>query len=251
MRFALLTTTMLTAAALTLSACGDDKKDAEAAVTPPAATTPTTPPPATTPETTTPAAETAASDVKVKPGECADVPAAAAKSADTPEPSGKLDTNVRNILVLKTSCGTIKIELDAKNNPKTANSVATLAKAGYYDGTPFHRTVEGFVIQGGDPAGNGTGGPTWKTVEAPPADTKYTEGVVAMAKTGAEAPGTSGSQFFIVTGADVGLPPEYAVAGKVVKGQKIAELISKQGTKGADGPPTKPIIILSAKIDTK
>lgn len=251
MRFALLTTTMLTAAALTLSACGGDKKDADAAVPPPVATTPSTPPPATTPETTTPAAETALSDVKVKSGECADVPAASPKSPDTPEPTGKLDAGVRNILVLKTSCGTIKIELDAKNDPKTANAVATLAKAGYYDGTAFHRTVEGFVIQGGDPNGDGTGGPAWKTVEEPPADTKYTEGVVAMAKTGAEAPGTSGSQFFIVTGADVGLPPEYAVAGKVVKGQDIATLISKQGTKGADGPPTKPILILSAKLQTK
>lgn len=250
MRFALLTTTMLSAAALTLSACGDDKKDADAAVTPPAATTPSTPDPGSTPATTTPG-EAVVSDVKVKPGECADVPAATPKSPDTPEPTGSLDAKVRNILVLKTSCGTIKIELDAKGNPKTANSVATLAKAGYYDGTAFHRTVEGFVIQGGDPNGDGTGGPAWKTVEKPADDTKYTEGVVAMAKTGAEAPGTSGSQFFIVTGADVGLPAEYAVAGKVVKGQKIAELISKQGTKGADGPPTKPILILSAKVDTK
>lgn len=249
MRFALLTTTMLTAAALTLSACGDDKEDAGAA--PPVATTPSTPPPGTTPETTTPEGAAALEDVKVKPGKCADVPAASPKSPDTPEPAGKLDSGTRNILVLETSCGTIKIELDAKNNPKTANSVATLAKAGYYDGTAFHRTVEGFVIQGGDPNGDGTGGPSWKTVEAPPAETKYTEGVVAMAKTGTEAPGTSGSQFFIVTGDDVGLPPEYAVAGKVVKGQKIANLISEQGTKGADGPPTKPILILSAKLDTK
>lgn len=251
MRFALLTTTMLTAAALTLSACGDDKKDADAAVTPPVATTPTTPEPGTTPATTTPGETAALENVKVKPGTCADVPAATPKPADTPEPSGSLDAGVRNILVLKTSCGTIKIELDAKGNPKTANSVATLAKAGYYDGTAFHRTVEGFVIQGGDPNGDGTGGPNWKTTEKPADTTKYTEGVVAMAKTGAEAPGTSGSQFFIVTGADVGLPPEYAVAGKVVKGQKIANLISEQGTKGADGPPTKPVLILSAKVETK
>lgn len=250
MRFRLLTTTMLTAAALTLSACGDDKKDADAAAVPPAATTPTTPDPGASTPTTTPEAAPV-DDVKVKRGECADVPAAQPKSPDTPEPTGKLDEGVRNILTLKTSCGTIKIELDAKGNPKTANSVATLAKAGYYDGTAFHRTVEGFVIQGGDPAGNGTGGPSWKVVEEPSADTKYTEGVVAMAKTGAEAPGTSGSQFFIVTGADVGLPPEYAVAGKVVKGQDIANLISEQGTKGADGPPTKPVLILSATVDTK
>ncbi len=246
MRLRLLT--ILSATALTLSACGDPDPNPDVAVTPPAAETTPSTPAASTPATT-PEAET--SKVKIKAGECADVPAAAPKSPDTPEPSGSLPTDQRNILVLETSCGTIKIELDAAKNPKTANSVATLAKAGYYDGLAFHRTVEGFVIQGGDPAGNGSGGPSWKVVEAPPSDTKYTEGVVAMAKTGTEAPGTSGSQFFIVTGADVGLPPEYAVAGKVVKGQNIAKLISEQGTEGADGPPSKPVVILSAKLETK
>ena len=242
--------TLLTATALTLGACGDpDREPGDSASTPAADTTPTTPTESTPGATTPDEAET--SEVKVKKGECADVPAATPKSPDTPEPSGKLPTDVRTILTLKTSCGTIKIELDAKDNPKTANSLATLAKAGYYDGLAFHRTVEGFVIQGGDPAGNGSGGPSWKVVEAPPAGTKYTEGVVAMAKTGTEAAGTSGSQFFIVTGADVGLPADYAVAGKVVKGQDIAELISKQGTKGADGPPTKPVVIFSATVSEK
>ena len=248
MRIRLLTL-LLTATALTLGACGDPdpKPDVGVADTTPVASTPAE----TTPAATTPEAEGGTADVKVKKGECADVPAAQPKSPDTPEPSGSLPTDKRNILTLKTSCGTIKIELDAKGNPKTANSMATLAKAGYYDGTSFHRTVQGFVIQGGDPAGNGSGGPSWKVVEKPSADTKYTEGVVAMAKTAAEAPGTSGSQFFIVTGADVGLPPEYAVAGKVVKGQDIANLISDQGTAGQDGPPKKPVVILSATVDTK
>lgn len=225
--------TLLTTSALVLAACGDDEEPASPAVasTPAAATSPTTP---------------AGADVAVTEGECADVPAPAAKDTETPEPKGSLDASKRNIVTLKTSCGTIRIELDAKDNPKTANSFATMSKNGYYDGLGFHRTVKGFVIQGGDPAGNGSGGPSWKVVEAPPADTKYTAGVVAMAKTGDEAPGTSGSQFFIVTGADVGLPAEYAVAGKVVKGQKIADAIADLAEEGVDGPPSKPVAIFSA-----
>lgn len=251
MRIRLLT--LLTATALTLGACGDPdpKTDVSDATPPAAATTPATTPDAAASTPAEDSAEAESSDVKVTEGECADVPAAQPKSPDTPEPSGKLDAAKRNILTLKTSCGTIKIELDAKGNPKTANSMATLAEAKYYDGLAFHRTVSGFVIQGGDPAGNGSGGPSWKVVEKPASSAKYTEGVVAMAKTAAEAPGTSGSQFFIVTGADVGLPPEYAIAGKVVKGQKIANLISEQGTEGADGPPNKPVVILSATVSTK
>ncbi|MBJ7471614.1 MAG: peptidylprolyl isomerase [Solirubrobacteraceae bacterium] len=244
MRLRLLT--LMTATALTLGACGDDEETPVADTPPAAATTPAASTPAAT---TPPPAET--EEVEVKKGECADVPAAAPKPADTPEPSGSLPTDVRNILTLKTSCGEIKIELDAEKNPKTANSMATLAKAGYYDGLSFHRTVQGFVVQGGDPAGNGSGGPSWKVVEKPADDAKYTEGVVAMAKTGTEAPGTSGSQFFIVTASDVGLPPEYAIAGKVVKGQDIANLISEQGTEGQDGPPKKPVVIFSATLDTK
>ncbi len=249
MRSALLT--LLTATTLTLGACGDPDPKTDVSSTPPApggAPVASTPP-ATTPETTP--ADAQPQTVKVKKGECADVQAPQPKSPDAPKPSGKLPTDVRNILTLRTSCGIIKIELDAKDNPKTANSVAELAKSGYYDGLGFHRTVEGFVIQGGDPAGNGSGGPSWKVVEAPSEKTKYTAGVVAMAKTATEAAGTSGSQFFIVTAPDVGLPPEYAVAGKVVKGQDVAELIAKQGTKGTDGPPTKPVVIFSAKVSQK
>ena len=248
MRLRLLT--LLTASTLALASCGDDKP-----ADVPIGSTPTQAPstPASTPPAgEDPAGETpAAGDVEVKKGECADVPKAAAKSIETPKPEGSLPTNVRNILTLKTSCGEIKIELDAAKNPKTANSVATMAKNKYYDGTGFDRIVPGFVIQGGDPTATQSGGPPWNVVEAPAKDTKYTKGVVAMAKTGAEAPGTSGSQFFIVVGDDVGLGPDYAVAGKVVKGQDVAELIAGQGSPGVDGPPNKPVVILSATVETK
>ena len=88
--------------------------------------------------------------------------------------------------------------------PNTSASLVALARDGFFDDVIFHRVVPGFVIQGGDPTGTGTGGPGYKTVDVPPQDAQYIQGVVAMAKSGVEPPGTSGSQFFVVTGADVG-----------------------------------------------
>jgi cyclophilin family peptidyl-prolyl cis-trans isomerase len=92
------------------------------------------------------------------------------------------------------------------------------------------------VIQGGDPTATGTGGPGYSTVDTPAETTKYTKGVVAMAKTPTEAPGTSGSQFFVVTGADIGLPPEYAVIGKVTEGLDVVEKIGKLGDPATEEP---------------
>jgi len=151
-----------------------------------------------------------------------------------------------------TSCGAFDVRLAAGRAPKTAASVASLVRKGFYDGLPFHRIAKGFVIQGGDPAGNGSGGPGYKVVEAPPADVQYTRGVVAMAKAGNEASGTSGSQFYVVTGEDAGLPPDYALLGRVSKGQDVVALIEGVDTGGApDGPPTEPVIIEKAQLLTK
>ncbi len=128
---------------------------------------------------------------------------------------------------VETSCGSFEIKLDTKNSPKTANSFAFLAEKGFYDGTTFHRVAPGFVIQGGDPLGNGQGGPGYSVTEAPPQDTTYRNGLVAMAKTEVEPPGTSGSQFFVVTApADAGLPPDYAVLGQVTKGMDAVDAIA-------------------------
>jgi cyclophilin family peptidyl-prolyl cis-trans isomerase len=132
--------------------------------------------------------------------------------------------------VVKTSCGTFDIALDTERAPKTVNSFVFLAENGIYDDLTFHRIVPEFVIQGGDPEGTGSGGPGYSVVEKPPANLAYTKGVVAMAKTGAEPPGTSGSQFFVVTGADAGLPPEYALVGKVSGGMDVVERIGALGT---------------------
>jgi peptidyl-prolyl cis-trans isomerase B (cyclophilin B) len=131
---------------------------------------------------------------------------------------------------IETSCGDFTIALDSTRAPKTVNSFVFLSEEGFYDGLSFHRIVPGFVIQGGDPLGNGTGGPGYSVDEKPPSNLAYTKGIVAMAKSSAEPPGRSGSQFYVVTGADAGLPPEYALVGKVSEGMDVVERIGKLGT---------------------
>jgi cyclophilin family peptidyl-prolyl cis-trans isomerase len=153
----------------------------------------------------------------------------------------ELDPDTTYSLVLKTTEGSFTIELDQKLAPNTAQSLVRLARNGYFNGTSFHRVVPGFVIQGGDPTGSGSGGPGYSTVDVPPSDAAYTKGVVAMAKTQDEAPGTAGSQFFVVTGDDIGLPPEYAIVGRVTEGMDTVMAIDALGV--ADGPPSKPVKI--------
>jgi cyclophilin family peptidyl-prolyl cis-trans isomerase len=132
--------------------------------------------------------------------------------------------------VVETSCGTFDIALDTTRAPKTTNSFSFLADQGFYDNLTFHRIAPEFVIQGGDPLGTGTGGPGYSVDEKPPANLAYTKGIVAMAKSSADPPGRSGSQFFVVTTADAGLPPEYALLGKVSKGFDVVARIGKLGT---------------------
>lgn len=132
--------------------------------------------------------------------------------------------------VVDTSCGAFDIALDTKRAPKTVNSFVFLAGEGFYDDLTFHRVAPRFVIQGGDPLGNGTGGPGYSVVEKPPAHLSYTKGTVAMAKSSTEPSGSSGSQFFVVLAANAGLPPEYALLGKVSKGLGVVERIGRLGT---------------------
>ena len=147
---------------------------------------------------------------------------------------------------VRTNKGTFTIEFATTTSPCTTASFIGLAQKGFFDGTIFHRIVPGFVIQGGDPEGNGMGGPGYTTVDAPPQDTKYEKGLVAMAKTGNEPSGTSGSQFFVVTGDTVGLPPDYAVLGKVVNGLDVVEKIGRLGD--AHEHPTERVEIQEIKI---
>lgn len=143
--------------------------------------------------------------------------------------------------VVETSCGAFQIALDSTRAPKTVNSFVFLSEEGFYDGLSFHRVAPGFVIQGGDPLGTGTGGPGYSVDEKPPANLAYTKGVVAMAKSSAEPPGRSGSQFYVVLAADAGLPPEYALVGKVDKGFDVVERIGKLGTPAEK--PKQPVLI--------
>lgn len=162
-----------------------------------------------------------------------------------------LDPDKTNSIVVDTSKGSFTFELATKISPCTTASIAGLVKKGFFDGLTFHRIVPGFVIQGGDPEGTGMGGPGYSTVDAPPQDTKYTKGVVAMAKTQAEPAGTSGSQFFVVTGADVGLPPDYAVLGNVTDGLDVVEKIGKLGNPADPaGTPSEKVTIDKMELTT-
>ncbi len=182
---------------------------------------------------------------------CADVEQPSPKpDGGAKAPAKALAAGATYDVVLKTSCGDITIRLDQQTSPKTAASFASLARSGFFDGTVFHRIVPGFVIQGGDPTGTGTGGPGYSTRDTPPGDTVYGKGVVAMAKTQAEPPGTAGSQFYIVTASDAGLPPDYAVLGEVVKGQDVVDAIGELGdpASGDVGTPLQPVVIERASV---
>jgi cyclophilin family peptidyl-prolyl cis-trans isomerase len=213
--------------ALLLAACGGDEKEAAAGKSAPVATE------------EAPSAAKAGCQKVAEP-----TPGTAEKLA---KPKLKLDRRKTYVARVSTSCGEFEITLDPKRAPVTGGSFVTLARKGFYDGLIFHRIVAGFVIQGGDPEGSGTGGPGYSVVEAPPRDLGYVQGVVAMAKTGEEAAGTSGSQFFVVTGEDAGLPPDYALLGKVTKGQDVVDRIGVVEV-GPDEKPTEPVVIEKIEI---
>jgi peptidyl-prolyl cis-trans isomerase B (cyclophilin B) len=155
-----------------------------------------------------------------------------------------LDDGKTHSVAVKTSKGDFTFDLATKISPCTTASFAGLVDKGFFDGLTFHRIVPGFVIQGGDPEGNGMGGPGYAVVDKPPSDTQYKKGLVAMAKTQAEPAGTSGSQFFVVTSDAVSLPPDYAVLGDVTEGMDVVEKIGKLG-KASDpsGTPTEKVTI--------
>jgi cyclophilin family peptidyl-prolyl cis-trans isomerase len=180
-------------------------------------------------------------------GGCKQVEAPPAKQVKLKTPKQTVQPGEELTAVVETSCGSFEIALDTKQAPKTANSFAYMAEEGFYDDLTFHRIVPEFVIQGGDPLGTGTGGPGYKVVEKPPANLSYTKGIVAMAKSAAEPPGTSGSQFFVVTGADAGLPPEYALVGKVSSGMDVVTKIGKLGT--ATEKPKQTVLIEKITIE--
>ncbi len=178
---------------------------------------------------------------------CKKVEAPEPKQVQLQAPKQTIGRGEKVTVTMKTSCGTFKIALDTERAPKTSNSFAYLAEEGVYDDTTFHRVVPEFVIQGGDPEGTGSGGPGYSVDEKPPASLAYTKGVVAMAKTSAEPPGRSGSQFYVVTAADAGLPPEYALAGEVSEGYDVVERIEKLA--GPEEKPKQTVLIEEATVE--
>jgi len=168
-------------------------------------------------------------------------------SLEAPAEDSELSPGDAATAVVETSCGSFSIELDTDRAPITANSFAYLANQGFYDNQFFHRIAPGFVIQGGDPLGTGSGGPGYSVDEAPPQNLQYTRGIVAMAKSAAEPPGRSGSQFFVVTGAAAPLPPDYALVGKVSDGLDVVETIGELGN--PQEQPTETIVIESVTIE--
>jgi len=178
---------------------------------------------------------------------CKQVEAPKPKKVSFKAPRQTVQKGEKLTAVVETSCGTFDIALDSTRAPKTVNSFVFLSEEGFYDGLSFHRVIPEFVVQGGDPEGTGNGGPGYSVDEKPPANLAYTRGVVAMAKTSAEPPGRSGSQFFVVLSADAALTPEYALVGKVDKGFDVVERIGKLGT--PSGEPKQIVVIEKISIE--
>jgi cyclophilin family peptidyl-prolyl cis-trans isomerase len=143
---------------------------------------------------------------------------------------------------IKTSAGTMTATLFAADAPKTVNNFVFLAREGFYDGVIFHRVIKGFMIQGGDPTGTGTGGPGYR-FDDEPVSRKYERGTLAMANAG---PNTNGSQFFIMH-ADYPLPPNYTIFGKLTAGEEVVDKIAGAPT-GAQDRPNEPVSIESVEI---
>ena len=156
---------------------------------------------------------------------------------------------MKTIAVLTTNFGEIRFELYEADAPKTAENFITLAEKGFYNGLTFHRVIDGFMIQGGDPSGNGTGGPGYALPDELNPETKsykegYVKGVVAMANAG---PDTNGSQFFIML-KDTPLPHAYTIFGRVIEGQSVVDAIGKTPTNAADAP-LAPVSIEKVRIE--
>jgi peptidyl-prolyl cis-trans isomerase B (cyclophilin B) len=179
--------------------------------------------------------------------DCKEVEAPAPKKVSLKTPPQTVKKGEKLTAVVETSCGSFDIALDSSRAPKTVNSFVYLSDKGFYDDLDFPRIATGFVIQGGSPSNSTLGGPGYKVVEKPPANLAYTEGIVAMAKSSADPPGSSGSQFFVVTGTDAGLPPEYALVGKVSQGMDVVERIGKLGT--PEEKPKQTVLIEKITIE--
>ena len=192
---------------------------------------------------------------------CTDTkPSASNKNQNQKPPPMTIDTKKTYTALMSTSCGDITIALDAKNAPKGVNNFVFLARQGFYDGLTFHRVVKGFVIQGGDPKGDGSGSPGYEDVVTELPKNGYPLGTLAYAKTSAAPAGSAGSQFFVVTSDRPAALEQkqngtyqYGVFGHVTKGIDVAQKLEgfAPTTTNGDGPPTRPLYILKVTITEK
>jgi peptidylprolyl isomerase len=160
------------------------------------------------------------------------------------EPPMCIDPAHRYLARLTTSKGELTIALDPLQAPRTVNNFVFLARYHYFDGTIFHRIVKGFVVQGGDPTGTGTGGPGYRFADELPPPGRYEIGSVAMANAG---PDTNGSQFFIVSGPDgTRLPPQYSLFGTVVAGRETLAALDACGSRS--GRPKERVVLEAVQI---
>lgn len=158
-------------------------------------------------------------------------------------PELTIDLSKTHKAILHTSAGDISIVLYAADAPQTVNNFLFLGNDGFYDDVIFHRIIPGFMVQGGDPTGTGSGGPGYKFRDETHSRTTYKRGTLAMANSG---PNTNGSQFFIMH-ADYGLPNQYTIFGEVTDGIEVIDAIAGAPT-GAGDRPNDPVTINSVTI---
>jgi cyclophilin family peptidyl-prolyl cis-trans isomerase len=226
----------LVALALMLVACGSDESD---------------------PNEPTPVEVSAAADADIESNCWSEEDRSSEGSPDMPNqqqwsspPEMQIDPAGSYVATMNTSEGTFKIELLPAEAPKTVNNFVCLAKAGYFDNTPFHRIISGFVVQGGDPTGTGSGGPGYR-FEDEPVNLDYLKGTVAMANAG---PNTNGSQFFVVLDDLRGkLQKNYTIFGQVSEGMDVVEKLGAVPTtssaRGERSVPVEPVTLESVTID--
>ena len=152
-------------------------------------------------------------------------------------PAMAIDPAKKYTAAIETSAGTMTAELLTGDAPKTVNNFVFLAREGFYNGVIFHRVIPGFMIQGGDPTGTGTGGPGYKFADEP-VNRPYKRGILAMANAGKN---TNGSQFFVMH-ADYGLPPNYTIFGRLTGGEDVLDKIAT-GPTGSNDRPRDPVRI--------
>jgi cyclophilin family peptidyl-prolyl cis-trans isomerase len=163
-------------------------------------------------------------------------------------PAMTLDDSKSYSATIKTNHGDLNLELFSADAPVTVNNFVFLARDGFYKGGQFHRVIKDFMIQGGCPTGDGTGGPGYRFHDEP-VTRSYVKGTLAMANAG---PNTNGSQFFIVHGADVGLPPNYTIFGNLTSGEDVLDAIATSPVAASRGgepsSPTTPLEIADIEI---